>query len=262
MFLHPWCRADRHSAGVGEVSIRPACGHPLHLLPYFLADPFRRARFPGVASPPPQAPSPLSSSACRWGRPLDALCAQFPGCWADEVLLESAAARVQRGGIRGLVTWICHLVGLQTRDDLKWSWMGCRCSMARSSPSIAPAARGCGDGARSWLRPGHWLCPGHWPCRCWNNEGVLVQIFPHLQVVRSWGATGVPADLGGRGIFLSKHAFVFPFLSLVASAGVAVSLTPLGHDRPGCGFALENAAVRICRGQSDHQHFRARPRHH
>ena len=47
----------------------------------------------------------------------------------------------------------------------------------------APAARGCGDGARSWLA----APPSLWLCRCWNNEGVLAQMVPHPRVVRSWG---------------------------------------------------------------------------
>ena len=62
-------------------------------------------------------------------------------------------------------------------------------SLQVSAP--APAARGCGDGARSWLA----APPGLWLCRCWNNEGVLAQMVPHLQVVRSWGTTGIPVDL-------------------------------------------------------------------
>ena len=52
---HGWQFFASQAHGVAP---RPACNHPLHLLPNFLADPFRRARFPGVASPPPLAPSP------------------------------------------------------------------------------------------------------------------------------------------------------------------------------------------------------------
>ena len=89
-------------------------------------------------------PLPLSSSVCRCGRPLHAFGHHRSACAVSGVLgrrgfaLESAAARVCREA-RGRVSLNVRvgdlLMELWTRDDLKWSWMGCRSSMARSSPS-------------------------------------------------------------------------------------------------------------------------------
>ena len=105
VFLHPWRgnAPHRHSAGVGEVSVRLACSHPLHLLPYFLADPFRRARVSGVASPPPLCPRPLAGVAVHSTPLATTGLEQFQGCWADDVCVG------ERGGSGpGLATsWGC-----------------------------------------------------------------------------------------------------------------------------------------------------------
>ena len=74
-------RRASHSASVGEVSVRPACSHPLHLLRHFLADPFRTCfgccSSAASAPPPPSVHSTLLVTT--------SLRAQFDGCWADEV---------------------------------------------------------------------------------------------------------------------------------------------------------------------------------
>ena len=102
-------------------------------------------------------------------------------------------------------------------------------SLQVSAP--APAARGCGDGVRRFAAP-----PGLWLCRCWNNEGVLAQMVPHLQVVRSWGTTGIPVDLG------VSRDFFFQSSSSPKKKCFLIRLFP-DHVYPSGGFSFKEMNI-------------------
>ena len=122
---HSWCGAalDGHSAGASEVSVRPGCSRPLHLLPYFLADPVSTPTSSGCCS------SAASGALSLCPRPFaGAAVHSTPLATTGQTRFrvgERGSSGVQRGGGPCLTERAVWLPGLAT------SW-GCGPETTRS----------------------------------------------------------------------------------------------------------------------------------